>query len=372
MARARHHTVSAFLLERFARDTDRGRRVCMLAKASGQPTQVSPRDATVQKHFYSLDTEEGRDPIVEHILGVVESKAAPLLARLDEGEVPWGSDRLGLALFIAMCRLRTPTWREETASVVEQLATTMFAESLRLDPGITQRALADSDAEPDQIEELRAMLVEDMETGEAVVRMPKNAMIKYFLDGSSGMSWILFMFDWTVVQLAEVLGELVIADNPVSLYDPAPVMPGGGVGVLSSPETEIFLPIGPRRGLLLTPNEEVWNWWRSGGAEVLHEVSTDDERWDEVREREGRWAEIPANEKIVLDLNLRSYAHADRYLFGSQRTLQDLRTARRSHRARLAEVTPRGGRMHILEEDPDSEDGLLQITQTFAPQRRQH
>ena len=78
---------------------------------------------------------------------------------------------------------------------------------------------------------------------------------------------------------------------------------------------------------------------------------------------------MPANEEIVLDLNLRSYAHADRYLFGSQRALQDLRTARRSHRARLAEVTPRGGRMHILEEDPESEDGLLHITQTFAPQR---
>jgi Protein of unknown function (DUF4238) len=342
----------------------------MLEKASGRPTQVSPRDATVQKHFYSLDTEEGRDPIVEHILGVVESKAAPLLARLDEGEIPSGSDRLELALFIAMCKLRTPTWREETASVMEQFTTTMFAESLRLDPGITQRALADSDAEPEQIEELRTMLIEDMETGNAVVQMPKNAMIKYFLDGSSNLSWILFMFDWAVVDLDEDMGEFVIGDTPVSLYDPAPVIPGGGVGVLSSPETEIFLPIGLRRGLLLIPNEEVWNWSRSGGVEVLQELSSDDERWGEVREREGRWGEIAATEEIALDLNLRSYAHADRFLFGSQRTLQDLRTARRSHGARLAEVAPRGGRMHILEEDPDSETGLLQITQTFAPQRR--
>jgi hypothetical protein len=343
----------------------------MLAKASGQPTQVSPRDATVQRHFYSLDTEEGRDPIVEHILGVVESKAAPLLARLDEGGVPWGSDRLELALFIAMCRLRTPRWREETASVMEQLTTTMIAESLRLDPGIAQRALADSDAEPDQIEELRSLLVEDMETGEAVVQMPRNAMIKLFLDSSSNMSWVLFTFDWAVVQLAEDMGEFVIADNPVSLYDPAPVIPGGGVGLLSSPVTEIFLPVSPRCGLVLAPNEEVWNWaYASNGVERLRALSTDDERWDEVRDREGRWAEIPASDEMVLDLNLRSYAHADRYLFGSQRTLQDLRTARRSHGAWLAEVTPRGGRMHIVEDDPDSEDGLLQITQTFAPERR--
>ena len=85
-------------------------------------------------------------------------------------------------------------WREETASVMEQFATTMFAENLRLDPGITRRALADSDAEPEQIEELRTMLVQDMEMGDAAVQMPKNAMIKLFLDGSSGMSWIFFMF----------------------------------------------------------------------------------------------------------------------------------------------------------------------------------
>jgi Protein of unknown function (DUF4238) len=78
MPSVRYHTVPAFLLDRFARETETGRRVCMLEKASGRPTQVSPRDATVQKHFYSLDTEEGRDPIVEHVLGVVESKAALL------------------------------------------------------------------------------------------------------------------------------------------------------------------------------------------------------------------------------------------------------------------------------------------------------
>jgi hypothetical protein len=99
MPGARHHTVSAFLLDRFGRDTDRGRKVCMLEKASGRPTQVSPRDATVQKHFYSLDTETGPDPIVEQLLGVVESRAAPLVAGLDSGDCPEGSDRLSLSLY---------------------------------------------------------------------------------------------------------------------------------------------------------------------------------------------------------------------------------------------------------------------------------
>lgn len=63
---ARHHTISAFLLERFARDTKRGRAVAMLDKTTGKPTSVSPRDAAVRRHFYSIDVDDGqRDTGVE-------------------------------------------------------------------------------------------------------------------------------------------------------------------------------------------------------------------------------------------------------------------------------------------------------------------
>jgi hypothetical protein len=247
----------------------------------------------------------------------------------------------------------------------------MIAETIRLDPESAQRALAHTDAEPEEIEEIRTMLLQDFEMGEVYMAMPKNAMLKHFLDGSTNMAWVIFMFDWTVVEVAEGEPEFVIADNPVSLYDPHPVFPGGGVGLLSSPAVEIFLPIGPRRGVLVTPNESVWNWaWAGDGVERLRELSTDTERWDEVQDREGPWAEMTGAEEFVLDMNLRTYSHADRFMFGSQHSLQDLRAARRVHGVRLAEVAPRGGRVHILEADPDPSTGLLQITQTFAPQRR--
>ena len=62
----RHHTVSFFLLNHFARQTDRGPRICQLDVDSGQPRQISPRDATVSKHFYSvLDDNQERTEFVE-------------------------------------------------------------------------------------------------------------------------------------------------------------------------------------------------------------------------------------------------------------------------------------------------------------------
>jgi hypothetical protein len=56
---ARQHTVSAFLLDAFARDTERGRLVAMLDKRSGTPKNVGPRGATIRRHFYSIDVDNG-------------------------------------------------------------------------------------------------------------------------------------------------------------------------------------------------------------------------------------------------------------------------------------------------------------------------
>src|SRR5207245_1774871 len=110
---ARHHTVSRFLLGRFAQEGPSGRRVCQLEVGTGRPRQVSPRDATVAKHFYSIDIADGeRSTVVEEVLGLIENVAAPLVAGLADGDdVPTGEKRAELALYIAMSKLRTPLWR---------------------------------------------------------------------------------------------------------------------------------------------------------------------------------------------------------------------------------------------------------------------
>ena len=57
MAKKRHHTVSEFLLGRFAHDDGK---VCQLDIGTGANKRISPNDATVVKHFYSIDIDDGK------------------------------------------------------------------------------------------------------------------------------------------------------------------------------------------------------------------------------------------------------------------------------------------------------------------------
>ena len=192
---------------------------------------------------------------------------------------------------------------------------------------------------------------------------PNRERLEPFPQGLS--TRILYTFEWTLVRPDVAADEFVIGDNPVSLYDPRPLFPGGGVGLMSSPLTETFLPLAPRLALLLRPTRNAWTWFRERG-ECFQDLKAD-ERWDEVIDLEGPWAEGVPTETFALDLNLRSYAQADRFVFGSQKALQDLRSARHTHAARLSEVARRGPRSHFVE--GDTETGF-EIKQTFAPKRR--
>jgi hypothetical protein len=368
MAAVRHHTVSAFLLERFARDTKRGRLLAMLEKATGKPTCVSPRDAAVRRHFYSIDVDDGqRDSGIEELLSKIESIAAPLARGLEEGEFPVREHRLELALFLAVCWLRTPAWREQMASVMEQLTTNLVGKSYELDPEMAQRAFENSDMSREEIEEFREEFVEGVASGRFVVEFPRNLMIKYFLEGAVGAQWTMFLLDCVLVRLPADYDEFVIADNPFSLFDPTPAFPGGGSGLLSSPNVQGFMPLGPRTGILLQASPKVWEWAREN-LEALYGM-TDDERAAAVNDHEGSWAEATPTPEFAQELNLRSYATAERYIFGSQAAVQTVRALAKANAARLRALAPRGPRLHIVEDD-ETEPGALRITQTFGPKQR--
>jgi hypothetical protein len=96
----------------------------------GRPKQISPRDATISKHFYSIDIAAGRSQAVEEALGQVESVAAPHVRAIASGEFPMRESRAELALFIAMAYLRTPTWRDKAKSLADQVETAWGTERL--------------------------------------------------------------------------------------------------------------------------------------------------------------------------------------------------------------------------------------------------
>lgn len=325
---------------------------------------MPPTHATIEKHFYSIDIGGRRDPVVEEALGKIESVAAPLIERLAAGEFPERERRAELALFIAMSWLRTPAWRQQTKSLYEQMTLAMFRETHHLDPNAIRRAMADSEfasMTDEELEALRKEIVEDIDGGRIGVEMPVNLLIKSFLESSTHAGWTIFAMNWTLVRPDD--GEFILADTPASQYDPAPIFPGGGVGLMSSPDAQLFLPLGPKLGVLVEPKRETFEFIRDHGEE-LREMS-EEERAAAFDALEGGWAEGVPTREFVEELNLRSYAHAQRFIFGSQKAACDTHAAAKRNATRRIAVSPVGGRIHMVEDDPAGGEGAVRITRTF-------
>ena len=83
-----------------------------------------------------------------------------------------------------------------------------------------------------------------------------------------------------------------------------------------------------------------------------------------LAEREGTVAEAIVTDRVVSDLNLRTYAHAQRYVFGSQQAASDTRRAAKARPARVGAYSPPPPRLHLLEDDPD-EPGVMRALRVF-------
>lgn len=158
----------------------------------------------------------------------------------------------------------------------------------------------------------------------------------------------------------------MLGDTPVSVYDRTPKFPGSGAGPLSSEDVETFLPLAPSYGVLAKPNPDSINaLWTL--VEQLPSMTLD-EQADAFAPLEGTWGVLEATDGLVDELNLRTYAHAQRFIFGSQEAVSNARTYARRNPRRRREVTPGSPRIHILEDDPRA-PGLMRAAHIFEPPR---
>lgn len=131
----RHHTVPKFYLERFAVGTN-----VMLVKRDdftvSLPTDIT--NATVEKHFYTLDFEEGRSPELEHFFAdVIEPMGAGAIRRIvDQGFFPPPPGRrTALSTFCAFQLIRGAAVRhairDHYEAVAKKVASSISREKAR-------------------------------------------------------------------------------------------------------------------------------------------------------------------------------------------------------------------------------------------------
>lgn len=320
-----HHYVPQMLLRRFAEDPEaRSPTLFRLDKKTGQTIRSSVRNEGAITHHNRLANVPGLAPtFIEDTLATSEGRAVEPIRKLIAGERLTMMERLDIAFFLYFQQQRTPRGRAWQVFGQEQAARLFMLQRLT-DTEAARRFFADrGEAKTEaELEEWTAHARRQIENGELKIHAGHDREVMgMFLLADDVVPRIASDFTYLVVR-ATGRGRFITCDHPLAMYDSA-APADRGVGWLSSPRVEITLPLDPMTCLAL-----------------LRGLPTEDF--------------MPADDEVVLDLNLRTYASAEWTIFGpSQASVQDARRAARQQRGRVARLAPRAPRIHIAERFED-------------------
>jgi len=167
---------------------------------------------------------------------------------------------------------------------------------------------------------------------------PVRRHIEVLFEHAATNAWIAFRHEWSIVRAPEG-ATYVLADEPVTVCE---VDAGRARRVgkqLASARSEMVIPLDPRFALVLTPGADLL-------ADAAHRsvaLEVTPEQIEAQLDLPVVWRESVATVEEVHDVNLRSYAHGQSWIYGqTQAVLTDTRRAARgSDRHRVADLRPR-------------------------------
>jgi hypothetical protein len=337
----RHHYVPEFLLRRFNEDPSNRKSLLwrLPTKGPGKPERANPRNEAVIGHYNTFVFEDGRkDGFAEETLSHIDGAAAEAIKQLTEGAELDDEQWLMMAFFVVLAKSRTPLGRSWLRFNDETLAKTMMETQLSQAEGFAgfwNRATGE-ELSDDEAEAMRQELLGDLSEGRLVIESPHSREVALmFIALEKTAPIVAERLTWTVLR-APAGSQFILGDTPLALYDPAPRVPDGGVGFLSSEHVETTLPLDPSCCLMLTPGDKPWH-------------------------------EAEAKPEVVESINLRSYAWAQQAIYGpSQAAVTGVRALVKRQREQLARYLPKAGALWFGEE---TEEGTRWERFTPTPKR---
>lgn len=262
----RHHTVPALHLRGFA--NDRGQ-VRIVARDDFKRTFIaSVDDATVQRDFYAVETPSGLSQHVEQLLSVLETNAAPAIARmLGSTFPPSEDDRAHIAAFVATQWLRGWDMREAmalpTAHTAQMLVMNATKESYRR----FFRETENRDASDEEIDDLIAFA---RDPSRYKIEVHPNETIRQMLEMIPGLTNLVFARKWQL--LRATAGTFMTSDAPVTLWThPKNQHPFYGSGFAMA--DELALPLDRRHALVLAHEAPLGEIARDVGIEHVRALN---------------------------------------------------------------------------------------------------
>jgi Protein of unknown function (DUF4238) len=122
------HLIPAFYLAGFTVDGGRGTQLHVLDQERRKRYASRPDELAIDSDAYLVDAEGIPPGIAEDALEKIESRAAPVLARMRSGHVlPSGDDLAAFVEFVATLAMRDQKSRESTNDVFAQLGRSIMA-----------------------------------------------------------------------------------------------------------------------------------------------------------------------------------------------------------------------------------------------------
>jgi hypothetical protein len=245
------HTTPALHLRYFAGIKGQ---VWTIDKDGAPMRSAIPEETAKERHFYSVEREDGSfDTTIEDHLADVESKAAPVYAKLASGSIPdYSQERADFATFIALLYVRTPAMRRDAAEVIGRGIQIMnyaygthdgaFNTMVRNIEKKDGRAFSD-----EKKAKLREWLIDP--TNYTLQIRKERTFIA--LKAADKLVPLLYEMTWTVVKPRH--GFFITSDNPVTReVDPKTVHPFYGDHGFKNKTAQVTFPLSPEALLLMT------------------------------------------------------------------------------------------------------------------------
>jgi hypothetical protein len=236
--------VPRFILERFAKDGA----LDLIERADlTKVIRSSVSNALLMKDFYSLETDQGRDPIVEKFLATdIEGPAAESIRRLVEGgrSLAAPAVRGPTSWFLAMQHVRGRASRE---MLVEHHKAMARVTASLTTPEMVLRGARERGE--DMTEEEAADTAEYARSDDYEIEIERaaNLHLGTILTSVPDIAKLLYARTWRLLTFTDPV--LVTCDEPVALIGEDPQSPGDAGGFKRA--RSIVFTLDPRRALVL-------------------------------------------------------------------------------------------------------------------------
>lgn len=260
----RHHVVPEFYLKRFSLDGE----IELVARDDPKDVVCTGVSAALaQKHFYSIDTDEGRDTIVEKMFASkIEGPGARAIARVIDDRRPsiLPGLRGPIAAFLAFQFVRGPAARQ---SAVEFFKASSLKVARMVTPEIVQEELSRQGEfiSSDEANELVQFAQGDQYKME--VSSEANVHLGMALKAALNLVQLFLERSWTVLEFATP--ALLTGDEPVALVGSS-LSPGEAVG--AGDAQEVIFPTDPWHALVLHRPDQGRNEDRYSGSQKMADI----------------------------------------------------------------------------------------------------